>query len=81
VYAVLGLPTITGSCARGADPRGGFGLVRVAVTNHYHDLACESPGGLVRLVWSYDTLPIVTMSPIWVETSRTRPLPTITTAA
>jgi hypothetical protein len=38
---VESLPTLTGSCARGAKVDGGFGLVRVPLTNRYHmtDLA------------------------------------------
>ena len=44
------LPNITGSCARGADPIGGFGLVRLGLTNCYHDLACAGRRFLVGLV-------------------------------
>jgi hypothetical protein len=44
------LPNITGSCARGADPIGSFGLVRLWLTNCYHDLACAGRPFLVGLV-------------------------------
>ena len=44
------LPNITGSCARGADPIGDFGLVRLWLTNCYHDLACAGGPFLVGLV-------------------------------
>ena len=43
------LPNITGSCARGADPIGDFGLVRLWLTNCYHDLACAGGPFLVGL--------------------------------
>ena len=43
------LPNITGSCARGADPIGAFGLVRRRVTNCYHDLVCAGRRFLVGL--------------------------------
>ena len=49
MYAVLGLPNITGSCARGADPIGDFGLVWWALTNRYHGLACAGGRRLVGL--------------------------------
>jgi len=43
------LPNITGSCARGADPIGAFGLVWRALTNPYHGLACAGGRRLVGL--------------------------------
>ena len=43
------LPNITGSCARGADRIGGFGLVHMWLTNCYHDLACAGRPFLVGL--------------------------------
>ena len=43
------LPNITGSCARGADSIGAFGLVRLGLTNCYHDLACAGRRFLVGL--------------------------------
>jgi hypothetical protein len=49
MYAVLGLPFPTGSCARGADLLGCFGLVWWRVTNCYHDLACAGRPFLVGL--------------------------------
>ena len=48
-YAVLGLPSLTGSCARGADLLGCFGLVWWRVTNCYHDLVCAGRPFLVGL--------------------------------
>jgi hypothetical protein len=80
LHTNLALPNITGSCARGADRIGCFGLVGRRLTNCYHGLACESPRGMVDLVWSYDTLPTVTKSPIWICPCRVRPLPTSTSA-
>ena len=49
MYAVLGLPSLTGSCARGADLLGCFGLVWWALTNPYHGLACAGGRRLVGL--------------------------------
>jgi len=49
MYAVLGLPSLTVSCARGANPIGAFGLVGQAVTNCYHGLACAGRRFLVGL--------------------------------
>jgi hypothetical protein len=43
------LPNITGSCARGADLIGSFGLVRLGLTNCYHGLACAGRPFLVGL--------------------------------
>jgi hypothetical protein len=48
-YAVLVLPIVTGSCARGANTIGDFGLVGQAVTNCYHGLACAGGRRLVGL--------------------------------
>ena len=44
------LPNITGSCARGADLLGAFGLVRLGLTNRYQGLACAGRRFLVGLV-------------------------------
>ena len=49
LYAVLGLPTFTGSCARGAKPIGVFGLVTPWLTNCYQGLACGGRRFLVGL--------------------------------
>ena len=43
------LPNITGSCARGADPIGSFGLVWPGLTNRYQGLACAGRRFLVGL--------------------------------
>jgi hypothetical protein len=45
----LALPIPTISCARGADPIGDFGLVRLWLTNCYHDLRCAGRPFLVGL--------------------------------
>ena len=47
--AVLGLPFSTGSCARGADLLGCFGLVGRGITIPYHGLACAGRRFLVGL--------------------------------
>ena len=49
MYAVLGLPSLTGSCARGAKSHGDFGLVWWALTNRYHDRVCAGGRFLVGL--------------------------------
>ena len=45
MYAVLGLPSLTVSCARGADLLGCFGLVAWPITILYHvsDLSLDLP--------------------------------------
>ena len=44
------LPNITGSCARGANLLGAFGLVHMWLTNCYHDRVCAGRRFLVGLV-------------------------------
>jgi hypothetical protein len=45
----IALPTLTRSCARGADPIGAFGLVGRGITIPYHGLACAGRRFLVGL--------------------------------
>ena len=69
----LPLPNLTGSCARGANAIGGFGLeVRPLprLTNALHE-----DRGLLWLVWS--ALPILTTVLIWLRTCHCPPLPAI----
>ena len=75
-YAVLGLPSLTGSCARGADPIGAFGLVGQAVTNRYHGLACAGGCRLVGL----DPVTNPYQAADLLGPRRAVPLPTSTTA-
>jgi len=61
------LPNITGSCARGADPIGSFGLVVWGITNPYRPAHAFHS---VVLDWSPDRLPSLTILRIWVHTCR-----------
>ena len=49
MYAVLALPSLTGSCARGANTIGDFGLVGRGITIPFHGLACAGRRFLVGL--------------------------------
>ena len=71
--STITLPNLTGSCARGANAIGGFGLeVRPLprLTNPLHE-----DRGLLWLVWS--ALPILTRVLIWLRTYGVGALPAI----
>jgi hypothetical protein len=67
MYAVLALPSLTGSHAGPARRHGDFGLVTLWLTNRYQPAHADR---LVVLAWSPDRLPTVTNLPIWVRACR-----------